>query len=115
MSHAGSFIEVRVGSCRSYCGNLAHEVTHRALLCILGSCFHTLTTVGTLSPGCIKARVDSAASGEILPSRGGLSLPHLYLCKFTSAFLTGPTFVSNNAKTYNFRSTQAEFKSSLAF
>lgn len=47
-SHAGSFIEVRVGSCCSYCGNLAHEVTLRALLCILGSWFHTLTTVGTV-------------------------------------------------------------------
>lgn len=64
MSHAGSFIEVRVGSCCSYCGKLAHEVTLRALLCILGSWSHTLTSVGTvLSQGCVKAWIDSAAFG----------------------------------------------------
>lgn len=31
-SHAGSFVEVRVGSCWLYCGQLAQEVTLRALL-----------------------------------------------------------------------------------
>lgn len=45
-SHAASFVEVRVGSCCSYCGNLAHEVTLRALLRILGRQLDLVNTAG---------------------------------------------------------------------
>lgn len=44
LSHAGSFVEVRVGSCCSYGAKLAHEVTVRPLLTILGG----WTRVGTV-------------------------------------------------------------------
>lgn len=44
LSHAGSFVEVRVGSCCSYGAKLAHEVALRSLLTILGG----WTRVGTV-------------------------------------------------------------------
>lgn len=47
-SHAGSFVEVRVGSCCSYCAKMAHEVTLRALLAIFGGWSETRSRVGTV-------------------------------------------------------------------
>lgn len=47
-SHAGSFVEVRVGSCCSYCAKMAHEVTLRALLAIFGGWSETQSRVGTV-------------------------------------------------------------------
>ena len=96
-SHAGSFVEVRVGSCCSYCGILAHEVTLRALFCILGSCFRTLTCVGTVCLLQFNRRRDESGHRliRLVLDRGMLGgqrvinafcSSHLYLCKVYFCF-----------------------------
>lgn len=44
VSRAGSFVEVRVGSCCSYCAKVAHKVTLRPQQTVLGG----WTRVGTV-------------------------------------------------------------------